>query len=454
MSLPVSRSSSIRIGVGAGTADDRIHPAVQLAQHGDLDYLVFECLAERTVARENLARTKDPERGYTPRLLERIEAVLPLCLEKDIRIVTNMGAANPRAGARAIRRLGRELGVGDVSCAIVTGDDVSDLVRTMPELRLIETGAPLESILSRMASANAYLGADVVARALATGASIVITGRVSDPSLFLAPALHEFAWSYDDWPRLAAGLVAGHLLECSSQVNGGCFADPGKKEVEDLATLGYPFADISADAGVIIGKLDSNGGRLDLATCTEQLLYEIHDPANYVTPDCVVDITDVRLEQVARDRVAVLGPKGRQRTPTYKVTIGYFDGYIGEGQVSFGGPNAVARAKLGAEVVQARLKERGLIYPELQVDLIGYSSVHGELPSRPEPYEVRLRIAARTDDRRAAEAVGFETRALHMHGPAGAGGGSDPMVREILAVQSLLLPRELVSPEVGLAGQS
>jgi Acyclic terpene utilisation family protein AtuA len=162
----------------------------------------------------------------------------------------------------------------------------------------------------------------------------------------------------------------------------------------------------------------------------------------------------VRLEQVARDRVAVMGAKGRQRTPTYKVTIGYFDGYIGEGQVSFGGPNAVARAKLGAEVVQARLKERGLIYPELQVDLIGYSSVHGELPSRPEPYEVRLRIAARTDDRRAAEAVGFETRALHMHGSAGAGGGSDPMVREILAVQSLLLPRELVSPEVGLEGQS
>ena len=284
---------------------------MQLAQHGDLDYLVFECLAERTVARENLARSKDPERGYTPRLLERIEAVLPLCLEKDIRIVTNMGAANPRAGARAIRRLGRELGVGDVSCAIVTGDDVSDLVRTMPELRLIETGAPLESILSRMASANAYLGADVVARALATGASIVITGRVSDPSLFLAPALHEFAWSYDDWPRLAAGLVAGHLLECSSQVNGGCFARPGKKGGGRISPRSAIPSQISRlTARVIIGKLDSNGGQLDLATCTEQLLYEIHDPANYVTPDCVVDITDVRLEQVARDRVAVLGPKG------------------------------------------------------------------------------------------------------------------------------------------------
>ena len=452
MTARSSDRGTIRIGVGAGTSDDRIHPAVQLAQYGELDYLVFECLAERTVARENLTRSKSPERGYTPRMLERIEAVLPACLENDTRIVTNMGAANPRGGARAIRQLGRDMGFGDVSCAVVTGDDVSDLVRTMPQLRLLETGAPLESILPRMASANAYLGADVVAKALATGARIVITGRVSDPSLFLGPAMHEFAWSYEDWPRLAAGLVAGHLLECSAQVNGGCFADPGKKDVQDLATLGYPFADIRVDGGVTIGKLDINGGRVDTATCTEQLLYEIHDPANYITPDCVLDITDVRLEQVAKDRVAVTGPKGRPRTPTYKVTIGYFDGYIGEGQVSYGGPNAVARAKLGAEVVEARLKERGFTFPELQVDLIGYSSVHGEQSSRPEPYEVRLRIAARTDDRRAAEAVGFETRALHMHGPAGAGGGSDPMVREILAVQSVLLPRELVATEVGMEG--
>jgi hypothetical protein len=454
MSSSESRVASIRIGVGAGTADDRIYPAVQLAQHGELDYLVFECLAERTVARENLARSKDPERGYTPRMLERIEAVLPACLRNDVRIVTNMGAANPRAGARAIRRLARDIGAGDVPCAVVSGDDVSDLVRAMPGLELLETGAPLESILTRMASANAYLGADVVAKALATGARIVITGRVSDPSLFLGPAMHEFGWSYNDWPRLAAGVVAGHLLECSAQVNGGCFADPGKREVKDLATLGYPFADVAADGGVTIGKLDINGGRVDVATCTEQLLYEIHDPSSYITPDCVVAITDVRLEQVAQDRAAVRGAKGRPRTQTYKVTIGYFDGYIGEGQVSYGGPNAVARAKLGAEIVQARLKERGFTYPEMQVDLIGYSSVHGELASRPEPYEVRLRIAARADSRRAAEAVGFETRALHMHGPAGGGGGSDPTVREILAVQSVLLQRELVTPEIALEGNA
>ena len=253
MSSSENGRPSIRIGVGAGTADDRIHPAVQLAQHGELDYLVFECLAERTVARENLTRSKDPDRGYTPRMLERIEAVLPACLENDVRIVTNMGAANPRGGARAVRQLARNMGAGDIACAVVTGDDVSDLVRTMPELKLLETDAPLESILPRMASANAYLGADVVAKALATKARIVITGRVSDPSLFLAPAMHEFGWSYNDWPRLAAGLVAGHLLECSAQVNGGCFADPGRKDVQDLATLGYPFGDITADGSFTIG---------------------------------------------------------------------------------------------------------------------------------------------------------------------------------------------------------
>src|SRR5262245_35893646 len=292
MAKSVRSRPFIRIGVGAGTADDRIYPAVQLACHGALDYLVFECLAERTVARESLTRSKNPEQGYTPRMLERIEAVLPACLENDVRIVTNMGAANPRGGARAIRRLARDMGAGDLSCAMVTGDDVSDLVRTMPALALLETGVPLESILPRMASANAYLGADIVAKALATDARIVITGRVSDPSLFLAPALHEFSWSYDDWPRLAAGVVAGHLLECSAQLNGGCFADPGKKEVHDLATLGYPFGDLAANGGVMIGKLERNGGRVDIATCTEQLLYEIHDPASYMTPDCVVDITD------------------------------------------------------------------------------------------------------------------------------------------------------------------
>ncbi len=438
----------VRIGAGASFADDRIAPAVELAAKGELDYLVFECLAERTVARENQTRSKDPERGYTPRLMDRMRAVLPVCVKNNVRIVSNMGAANPLAAARLIRRHAIESGLGDIGCTVVTGDDVAEIVRRQPQLPLMESGEPVESLLPRMASANAYLGADVILRALETGALIVITGRVADPSLFVAPAMHHFGWRYDDWPRMAAGTAAGHLLECCAQVSGGCFGDPGRKEVPNLAGLGFPFADITAEGKIWISKLDGTGGRVDLATCKEQLLYELHDPADYITPDCVLDITDLELTQDGRDRVRVDYAKARPRTPTYKVTVGYTDGFIGEGQISYGGINAVAKAKWAAEVVQQRLKDSGFTYPEVRVDLIGMSSLHGAPDSRPEPYEVRLRIAARTNDRKAAEAVGFETRALHVNGPGGGGGGADPVVREILAVQSVLLPRHLVDPQV------
>lgn len=441
----------LRIGAGSSFADDRIAPAVELAERGGLDYLAFECLAERTVARENLTRLKDPEKGYTPRLLDRIGAVLPACLENGVRIVSNMGAANPAAAAREIRRHAREQGLGDVSCAVVRGDDVAEILRAQPGLPLMETGEPLETLLPKMASANAYLGADVICRALETRAQVVITGRVADPSLFLAPAMHHYGWRYDDWPRIAAGTAAGHLLECCAQVSGGCFADPGKKAVDDLARLGFPFADIGADGSVCISKLEGSGGRVDLATCKEQLIYEMHDPAHYITPDCVLDVTDLEMAQEGKDRVRIAGAKARPRTPTYKVTVGYHDGYIGEGQISYAGINAVAKAKWSAEIVQQRLKDRGFGYPEVRVDLIGISSLHGVAAERPEPYEVRLRIAARTTDRKAAEAVGFEVRALHVNGPAGGGGGSDPVVREVLAVQSVLIPRAPVDRQVAVA---
>jgi hypothetical protein len=421
---------------------------VELAERGELDYLAFECLAERTVARENLTRLKNPEKGYTPRLLDRMGAVLPACVKNRVRIVTNMGAANPPAAAREIRRNAKEQGLGEVSCAVVLGDDVAEILRKQPGLPLMESGEPLETLLPKMASANAYLGADVICRALETGAQVVITGRVADPSLFLAPAMHHYGWRYDDWPLIAAGTAAGHLLECCAQVSGGCFADPGKKEVHDLARLGFPFADISADGSFWISKLQDSGGRVDLATCKEQLIYELHDPAEYITPDCVLDIRELELVQSGPDRVKVTGAKARPRTATYKVTVGYHDGYIGEGQISYAGINAVAKAKWSAEIVQQRLKDRGFSYPEVRVDLIGMSSLHGRAGERPEPYEVRLRIAARTTDRKAAEAIGFEVRALHVNGPAGGGGGSDPVVREVLAVQSVLIPRALVDGQV------
>ena len=313
----------------------------------------------------------------------------------------------------------------------------------------METGEPLESHCCRAWRPPTHTSARTSCRrALDTGAQVVITGRVADPSLFLAPAMHHYRWSYDDWTRLASGTAAGHLLECSAQVSGGCFADPGQKDVPDLARLGFPYADVAPDGRFWISKLADAGGRVDLATCKEQLLYEMHDPAAYITPDCVLDITDLELLQVGPDRVSFQGAKARPRTPTYKVTVGYHDGYIGEGQISYAGINAVAKAKLAAEVVQQRLKDRGFTYSEVRVDLIGMSSVHGMGEGRAEPYEVRMRLAMRTNDRKAAEQVGFEVRALHVNGPGGGGGGSDPVVREVLAVQSVLLPRALVDRQV------
>jgi len=314
---------------------------------------------------------------------------------------------------------------------------------------LLETGEPLESILPRMASANAYLGADAIVEALASDASIVITGRVADPSLFVAPLLHAFDWSYDDCAKLGQATVAGHLLECAGQVTGGYFADPGVKDVPALARLGFPFADVSADGDVVIGKVAEAGGRVNTQTCSEQLLYEVDDPSGYITPDCVLDMGVISLSEIGRDRVRISGARALPRTPTYKVSVGYFDGFLGEGELSYGGPNAVARARLAGEIVKERLALRGFTFDDLRIDLIGLDSLHGPGEGRSEPYEVRLRVAGRTALREAAEAVGWEVSALYTNGPSG-GAGDCANVREILAVQSVLLQRALVPTWVEL----
>src|SRR6202158_2619398 len=386
---------TVRVGSGPGPSDDRLVPALELAERGDIDYLIFECLAERTGSRENLARSKDPELGYSPSLNARLRMVLPTCLRKGIRIVSSRGAATPLGGARATRKEAADLGLGDVAVAVVLGDDVSSIVKHRGELTLIENGEPLESILPKMISANAYLGADVVCEALNTGAPIVLSGRVADPSLFLAPMMHEFDWAYDDLPKIAQGTAAAHLLECTASVTGGCFGWPGKKDVPDLARNGFPFADVKADGSIVIGKTPGSGGRLDVMTCTEQLIYEIHDTTAHITPDCVLALTGLALTQEAADRVRITNTKARTATPTYKVNVGYADGYIGEGEVSYGGMEAVARAQWGAEIVKERLKLQGFVYDDFRVDLIGMSSLHDQLDLPPEPYEVRLRVAWR-----------------------------------------------------------
>ncbi|MBL26955.1 MAG: ABC transporter substrate-binding protein [Rhodospirillaceae bacterium] len=437
----------VRIGAGAGYAGDRWEPALELVERGDIDFLAFECLAERTIARETQAMLQNPERGYNPLLVDRIRGVLKASVERGVRIVSNMGAANPRAAAKQVLKVAEEEGVPGIGVAVLLGDDVREVLEAMPGLTLIETGEPLESILPRMASANAYLGADGIKQALDTGAEVVMTGRVADSSLFVGPLLHSFGWSYDDYGLLAQATLAGHLLECAGQVTGGYFADPGRKDVADLARLGFPFADITSDGQVTVSKAEGSGGRVDRMTCTEQLLYELHDPTAYITPDCVLDITDVDFDEVGPDRVRARGARANPRTPTYKVSVGYPDGFFGEGQISYGGPNAVARARLAGEVVRERLKLRGFLYDEMRIELIGMESLHGPADGRTEPYEVRLRIVGRTDNRRAAEAVGLETETLLTNGPAG-GAGDFRQVKEIYAVQSVLLERRFVDMRV------
>jgi hypothetical protein len=433
----------IRIGSGAGYSGDRIEPAVELAEKGDLDYLVFECLAERTIALAQQARLAAPAQGYDPLLVARMTAVLPSCRRSGVRIITNMGAANPAAAAARVRAVAAGLGWRDIKVVHVTGDDVLGLV-TAGQCRVLETGAPV-SRLAGLVSAHAYLGAEPIVAALATGADVVITGRTADPSLFLAPLIHEFGWALDDWAKLGQGTVVGHLLECAGQVTGGYFADPGHKDVPGLARLGFPIAEVAASGKAVITKVSGSGGAVTVRTCKEQLLYEIHDPAGYLTPDVTADFTRVKIAEIAPDRVAVTGGRGQPRPETLKVSLGYRDGFIGEGQISYAGPGALDRARLAIEIVQERFKLTGLRPSELRCDLIGMNAIHpgAHVRRKHEPAEVRVRIVGRTSTHADAVRLGNEVETLYTNGPAG-GGGVTKAAREVIAIASTLIPRHLV----------
>ncbi len=446
---------TIRLGAGAGFAGDRLDPALELAEKGALDYLVFECLAERTIALAHRERLAGRSAGFDPLLPARMRLVLPHLRRPHargagFRLITNMGAANPRAAAEETARIARELGLAGLRIAYVLGDDVTEILRAAPPtLPLLDRAGTLADIAPEMVAANAYLGAAGIVDALAQGAEVVITGRVADPALFLAPLVFEFGWDWEDWDRLGQGTVVGHLLECAGQLTGGYFADPPRKEIPGLARLGFPFADVSADGRAVLGKVEGSGGRITLATVKEQLLYEVLDPAAYLQPDVSADFTEVRLEERGPSRIAVSG--GRARPPTLKVSVGYRDGFIGEGEISYAGPGAAARAELAAAILRERFAWRGLPFSETRFDVIGRDAVwRAPLPpSLPDPPEVRLRVAARAGTAEAAAEVGREVEALYTNGPAG-GGGVRQSVREVIAVASVLIPREWAAPRVAM----
>ena len=429
-----------RIGTGAGFSADRLDPAMALVEHGQLDTIVFECLGERTLAFAHRDRLAGSGPGYTPLLERRMEAMLPLIREHGTRLITNMGAANPRAAAQRTVEIARGLGLKGLRVACIEGDDVTG--RIGPETGLRDPPRTVGDVGLAMVGANAYIGADALLPALEAGADVVIAGRVADPSLFLAAMRHHFGWGGGDWTRLGAGTVVGHLLECAAQVTGGYFADPGVKSVPGLAQVGFPIAEVGPDGAAVITKLPEAGGCVTLQTVKEQLLYEIHDPARYLTPDVTADFATVRLSDQGENRVGVTGAGGRARPDTLKVTVAFDGGLLAEGEVSYAGPGAPERARLAGEILAERMASVHGYGGELRVDLIGINALHASAVERPaDAQDVRLRAALRSPERETAETLLWEVESLLCCGPAG-GGGFRGHITPSVITHSAFLPRE------------
>ncbi|MBO9330912.1 acyclic terpene utilization AtuA family protein [Achromobacter xylosoxidans] len=440
---------TVFIGSGAGFADERpdagIHVAKALATCNGPRYIVYENLGERTLALAQKERHRDPNAGYTPQLESFLRPTLRFCKENNIRVVGNFGAANPIGAGKRIMEMARELGVGGLKVAVVTGDDLleyvaQDKIRSWP----IVEGIPLPD--TNIISANVYIGAQPIQRALATGADVVVLGRVTDSALLLGPLMHEFGWKEDQWDLMAAGTLAGHLLECSAQITGGYFADPGYKDVPDLARIGFPIAEVSATGECVITKPPGTGGRVSLRTVKEQMLYEIHDPSAYLVPDVTLDITGVELEQIGEDRVRVSGARGKPRPPTLKVTVCTDGGWLGEGEITYAGPNSLARAQLAEQVLRERMMIMEIDCP-IRIDIVGTISTFDSdagtlrrLGTWAPDGDYRVRIAGKSFDKNTVESVTNELIALYTSGPAGGGGVRRSLVSRVQTHSALVDP--------------
>jgi hypothetical protein len=436
----------LAVGAGAGFSGDRedaAAPVVRtLLERGGPAAIIFEMLAERTLALAQLERQRDPAKGYEPALELELRPILADCLEHGIPIVSNLGAANPRGAAAHIQRLAKELGLKAPRIGVVEGDDLSG-----------EAGeAIVRKYISReyakrpFASANVYQGAIEIAQALAQGAQVVVTGRVADPSLAVGPAIAHYGWSQTDWDPLAGATMAGHLLECGAQVTGGYFADPGMKDVPDIANVGYPITEIAPDGSCVVTKAARTGGLVDTRTVKEQLLYEIHDPAAYLTPDVVADISEAQVTQVGKDRVRLSGVRGHPRPATLKSNVFFEGGWLGDGEISYAGPNAEARARLAAQIIRSRMGH----LLQMRFDLIGVMSILADDSGRMleqvpvgNATDVRLRVAGAHAEEAVIDRLMREVTALWTAGPAG-GGGARTTKRKRLSTTSCYIPRELV----------
>jgi hypothetical protein len=448
----------VRIGNGQGFWGDSVDAPVELVRGGPLDYLGMDYLAEVTLSIMMRQKLRHPELGYATDFIEFIRRVLPELVGRNVRVITNAGGLNPAACRQKIFEVARELGVRGLRVGIVEGDDLLDrlgaLVASGHALQNMETGEPIAPHLPRMTSANAYIGARPVAEALSLGAHIVLCGRITDTALVLGPLVHEYGWAADDWNRLAAGTIAGHILECGAQATGGNFTRFW--EVPDLWNVGYPIAEVSADGSFTVTKHAGTGGLVTVDSVAEQLVYEMGDPRAYITPDVVADFTSIHLAQEGTDRVRVSGVRGGPRTPFLKISASYLAGYKATGQLTVSGPRAIEKARLAADIVWRRLERAGVRFAETEraVELVGAGACLPGILETAEPPEVVLRLSVRCGceaaDRARVERFGKEIAPLVTAGPPGVTGfaGGRPKPQEVVAYWPALLQREVV--ETGL----
>jgi len=440
--MKTRKAGAIRIGGGSGFSNDRADAALELVERGDIDVLMLETLAERTLALLQVAKRKGGS-GYWDSLAGRFEVLLPAMAKHGTKFVTNAGGAAPEACARMIARLARERGI-TMKVAAVIGDDVTELVRASDPV-LVETREPVSKLGTDIICTNAYLGADAIAAAYAAGADVIVTGRVTDSALALGPIMATLGWQADDKDAMACGVLAGHLLECGGQATGGYFAEPGLKDVPDVDRIGFPIAEIRDDRSITITKPPGSGGRIDRHTITEQILYEMHDPAAYLTPDIALDVTGLDLAESGENEVRLTGARGHKRPDTLKVLIGVDSGVLAEIEISYAGLNCEARARLAADIIARRAARDPMLGNQtIQYDLIGVSSAWpGETGHNVR--DVRLRVAARVPDQAAADRLITEVESLYVNGPAG-GGGVRIASRPTIRTYTTFVPREKVTP--------
>ncbi|MGH9363473.1 MAG: acyclic terpene utilization AtuA family protein [Thermoanaerobaculia bacterium] len=446
---------TVRIGNGQGFWGDNVDAPVELLRGGPIDYIGMDYLAEVTLSIMMRQKLKDPRLGYATDFIGFVRRVLPELVERNVRVISNAGGLNPHACRAAIFAVARELGISGLRVGVVEGDDIfprlKDLLAAGHRLENMDTGEPLAPLVDRMASANAYLGARPVVEALAQGALIVLGGRVTDTALALAPMVHEFGWGREEWDRLAAGTVAGHIIECGAQCTGGNHSRWW--EVPDLWNAGYPIVEARADGIFTVTKHPGTGGMVTVSTIAEQLLYEMARPQEYVTPDVTADFTTIRLRQEGPDRVEVSGIRGRPNTPFLKISASYLAGYKASGQVTLSGPHAAKKAELAAETVWKRLERAGVTFApdEQSTELLGLGAcLPGIIAPPAEPPEVVLRLGVRHPDREKVERFGMEIAPLITAGPPGVTGfaGGRPKPQEIVAYWPALLAREEVERQI------